>query len=502
MIENYVLEVRGISKAFPGVQALDQVSIAFKAGEVHTIMGENGAGKSTLVKILMGIYHADQGQIFLDGKEIKPQNPKQAMEMGISMVHQELNPVLDMQVAENIFLGREPKKGPSALRIVDKRRMLRKTEALMKSLGIAIPADVSMRQLSVAKMQLVEIIKAISLDSKVIIMDEPTSAITEKETEVLFSQIRALQAKGVAIIYISHKMDEIFAISDTITVLRDGKHVATKPVNELDEAALITMMVNRRIDDIYPKRQATIGEEILRVDKLSWGKRVKDVSFHLRKGEVLGVAGLVGAGRSELIETIFGIHRKDSGDVYIENKKVDIRHPQDAIAKGMALITEDRKRTGLNLATTVEENISLVALKSLTAKGMIKAKEEATTADRYIKLLDIKTPSRKTPVISLSGGNQQKVVLSKWLLSEPRIIFFDEPTRGIDVGAKREIYVLINELATQGHAIVMVSSELPELIGMSDRILVMREGEYSGTVEKAEFSQDLIMSYASRIAAR
>lgn len=499
----YVLEMKNICKSFPGVKVLENVNLQIKPGEVHALMGENGAGKSTLMKILMGIYKADQGSIVLQGQETVIHGPKDAMGKGISMIHQELNTLLDMEVAENVFVGREIlRKGFSKMKIVDLDKMREETARYFREMSIDIDPKAKMRTLSVAEMQLVEIVKAISLNSKIIVMDEPTSAITEKEAQVLFAQIDRLKKQGVAIIYISHKMDEIFRISDTITVLRDGEWIGTKPASELDDNSLIKMMVGRELTDIYPKEPAPIGDVILEVKNLSRGKKVKNVSLTLRKGEVLGIAGLVGAGRSELVETIFGLYPKTGGEIFLNGKKADIKNPKEAIKNKIALITEDRKLTGLNLIASVKENISIVSLSKMSKKGIIDKKRENEVAEKYIKELKIKTPNGNAIVGNLSGGNQQKVVLAKWLLDEPEIIIFDEPTRGIDIGAKRDIYLLINELAKEGKAVIVISSEMAEVMGISDRIVVMCEGELKGEVQRDEFSQELIMSYASNIEGR
>lgn len=499
----YVLEMKDICKSFPGVKVLENVNLQIKPGEVHALMGENGAGKSTLMKILMGIYKADKGSIVLQGQETVIHGPKDAMGKGISMIHQELNTLLDMEVAENVFVGREIlKKGFSKMKIVDLDKMRDETARYFREMSIDIDPRAKMRTLSVAEMQLVEIVKAISLNSKIIVMDEPTSAITEKEAQVLFAQIDRLKKQGVAIIYISHKMDEIFRISDTITVLRDGQWIGTKPASELDDNSLIKMMVGRELTDIYPKEPAPIGDVILKVKDLSRGKKVKNVSLTLRRGEVLGIAGLVGAGRSELVETIFGLYPKTGGEIFLNGKKTDIKNPKEAIKNKIALITEDRKLTGLNLIASVKENISIVSLSKMSKNGIIDKKRENEVAEKYIKELKIKTPNGNAIVGNLSGGNQQKVVLAKWLLDEPEIIIFDEPTRGIDIGAKRDIYLLINELAKEGKAVIVISSEMAEVMGISDRIVVMCEGELKGEVQRDEFSQELIMSYASNIEGR
>ena len=496
----YVLELKNIYKSFPGVKVLEDVTLQVRPGEVHALMGENGAGKSTLMKILMGIYKADQGSIFLEGKETAIHGPKDAMSKGISMIHQELNTVLDMEVAENVFVGRELlKKGMEKLKIVDIARMREETGKYFREMNIDIDPRAKMRTLSVAEMQLVEIVKAISLNSRIIVMDEPTSAITEKEATVLFAQIERLKKQGVAIIYISHKMDEIFRISDTITVLRDGQWIGTKPAKELDNDMLIKMMVGRELTDIYPKDPVEIGDVILEVKNLSRGKKVRDASFSLRKGEVLGIAGLVGAGRSELVETIFGLYPKTGGQIFLHGKEVHIKSAADAIKNKMALITEDRKQTGLNLIVSVKENIASVSIGKLSTHGIVNDKKINEVSEKYIRELKIKTPDGNAIVGNLSGGNQQKVVLAKWLLDEPDIIIFDEPTRGIDIGAKRDIYLLINNLAKEGKAVIVISSEMAEVMGICDRILVMAEGRINGEVRREEFSQEVIMGYASNI---
>lgn len=493
-----ILEIKQVNKSFSGVKVLEGVSFQLRPGEVHALMGENGAGKSTLMKILMGIYKADSGHIHMKGEEVHITGPHDAIAKGISMIHQELNPVLDMEVSENIFIGREIlKKGYEGLRIVDKASMRREAGKLFREMAVDIEPSALMRQLSVAQMQLVEIVKAISLSSEIIIMDEPTSAITDREVDVLFRQIQKLKEQGVAIIYISHKMDEIFRIADRITVLRDGQLVGSDSIGQMSRERLIKMMVGREISEVFPKVNVTPGEILLEVRNIQMGKKVRDVSFDLRAGEVLGIAGLVGAGRSELVECIFGVRGRHNGSIRIKGADVHIRHPKDAVKAGMALITEDRKSTGLNLKASIEENITIVHIDSLASLGVIDRKQEAELAEVYMEKLRVKAFSRKAPVISLSGGNQQKVVLAKWLLTEPDIIIFDEPTRGIDVGAKRDIYILIGELAKSGKGIVVISSELPEVMGISDRILVMCEGRVTGEIQRSEFSQEAIMGYAS-----
>lgn len=492
---DYILEMKGIVKTFPGTKALDNVSLQIYPGEVHALMGENGAGKSTLMKILMGIYTRDTGEILLHGKPVVFKNPKEALDSGIAMIHQELNPVLDMQVYENIFIGREQR---TKLGLVDKKAMREATATLLEKLDIPISPTAYMRNLSVAECQLVEIVKAISVGAEVIIMDEPTSAITNKEIDTLFTQIERLKKQNVAIIYISHKMEEIFTICDRITVFRDGCYIGTGSAAELDNEKLIKMMVGRDITEIYPKSEVEIGETVLEVKNMSRGNRVKNVGFSLKKGEILGIAGLVGAGRSELVETVFGVAAKDNGEVWVNGKKVEIRSPKDAINQKIALITEDRKVTGLNLIGSVAENISQVAIKKVSSGGVINKATENKTADEYIEKLRIKTFGRSQMVGSLSGGNQQKVVLSKWLFSQPDIIILDEPTRGIDVGAKRDIYLLIGELVKNGKAVIVISSEIPEIMGLCDRILVMAEGHITGELQRHEFTQEKIMELAAK----
>ncbi|MFV0527839.1 MAG: sugar ABC transporter ATP-binding protein [Lachnospiraceae bacterium] len=496
----YALEMKNISKSFSGIKVLNDISLNVKAGEVHALMGENGAGKSTLMKILLGIYKADTGNIRFNGEEIHVHNPREARDMGISMIHQELNVLLDMEVAENVFTGRELlKKGFEKFKIVDRERMREETQKYFDEMEIDIDPKAHMRELSIAQMQLVEIVKAISLRARILVMDEPTSAITEREAVILFRQIDRLKAQGVGIVYISHKMDEIFKISDTITILRDGEWIVTKPSHELDEDSLIKYMVGREISEIYPKEPTTIGDVVFEVKGLSRNKKFDDVSFALHKSEVLGIAGLVGAGRSEVVETIFGMYQKSAGSVYLDGSEVIIKHPLDAIRHRIALITEDRKHTGLNLRASVKENISLVGIGDiLSSHGILDAQKEKKAADTYISELKIKTPSRDAMVENLSGGNQQKVVLAKWLLKDPEVIIFDEPTRGIDVGAKRDIYLLINKLAKQGKSVIVISSEMPELMGITDRIIVMCEGKVTGEVGRDQFSQEIIMGYASR----
>ena len=493
-----LLEMRGIAKSFNRNPVLDDVNLTVGRGEVHALMGENGAGKSTLMKILMGMLPADAGEIRLEGQPFLPRNPRDAMDHGLAMIHQELNPVLDMEVSENVFLGREIRRfGRGPFGVVNLSAMRRGCQELFDRFAIPLSPSARMRDLSVAQMQLVEIVKAISLSSKVVIMDEPTSAISEREVAILFRQIDALRAHGVSIIYISHKLDEIFQIADRISVMRDGVLVASDATSAFDRASVIRHMVGREITNYVPKETVPIGDVILEVRHLSWGQRVRDVSFSVRAGEILGIAGLVGAGRSETVETLFGIRPAASGEILIHGRTQPIHAPGTAIKHGLALVTEDRKMTGLNLLGTVEENISLAAIDRIARFGVIRKSEEHALAEDNIARLRIKTWSRDALVSSLSGGNQQKVVLAKWLVTQPDIIILDEPTRGIDVGAKRDIYLLIGELASQGKAVIVISSELIEIMGLADRIVVMAEGRITGELERDAFSQERIMEFAT-----
>ena len=497
-MSDYILELRHLSKSFSHVKVLNDVSLNFRRGEVHALMGENGAGKSTLMKIIMGIHAADAGEVLLDGSVTTIRNPRAAMACGIAMIHQELNPIRDMDVSENVFVGRELLKfSLGGLSVVDLPRQRRATTSLFDSLGISINPKALMRNLSVAQTQLVEIVKAISLSAKVVIMDEPTSAITDNEVKTLFEQIERLKKNNVAIIYISHKMDEIFKIADRISVLRDGNCVGTFPAREIGSEALIKLMVGREIKDFIPKATAEIGEVVLEVDHLCCGKKFRDVCFSLHAGEILGISGLVGAGRSELAECIFGISRPTAGEIRINGQKLKLRNPREAIIKRLAMVTEDRKFTGLNLKASVQDNITIVGLPELCRLGVVNKAAEQKVADKFIDQLKIKTSSRHAMVSSLSGGNQQKVVIAKWLQTVPDIIIMDEPTRGVDVGAKRDIYVLIGELAKAGKAVLLISSELPEIMGLSDRIIVLAAGRLTGEIDRCDFSQESIMRYAS-----
>ncbi len=497
MGEELLLRMTGISKAFPGVQALDDVHLDVEAGTVHALMGENGAGKSTLMKVLAGIYHADAGTIWFNGADVSIPDSSKALKLGISMIHQELSPVPAMMVAENIFLGREPL---NRFGMVDRGQMIAKAQALFDKWGIAINPRATMRSLVVAQMQMVEIAKAISYDSRLIVMDEPTSAISEREVAHLHRMIKSLKESGVAVIYITHKMDEVFKISDKVTVFRDGKHVATIPAADLDRQKLITLMVGRELTHLFPKEDVPIGEIVMSVRGLTRHGVITDISFDLRRGEILGLAGLMGAGRTEVLEALFGVTKVDAGEVTVNGKVVHIKSPSDAINAGMGLLTEDRKKTGIMGALSVRDNMVVAALARFSPGGILRPGmiEAAARAER--DALDIKTPSLSQLIKNLSGGNQQKVLVSRWLLTSPEILMIDEPTRGIDVGAKSEIHKLMSGLAKQGKAILMVSSELPEILGMSDRVLVMAGGRITAEFSREEVTQEKVLEAATLVA--
>jgi inositol transport system ATP-binding protein len=494
MTDEFLLQMHGIDKVFPGVHALDHVDLNVRAGTVHSLMGENGAGKSTLMKVLIGMYQPDGGTITFGGNQVTIPDTSTGLGLGISMIHQELSPVPEMTVAENIWLGREPL---TKFGLISRREMKRATQALFDRWEILINPSKQMKELSIAQTQMVEIAKAISFDSKLIIMDEPTSAITETEVAHLHRMIGQLRATGTAIIYITHKMDEVFKISDDITVYRDGKHVATLPASELDRDKLITLMVGRELTHMFPKLEAEIGDVVLKVEHLHRGSVVKDVSFELRRGEILGFAGLMGAGRTEVLETIFGVFKADSGTISINGKQTTINQPTDAIDAGLALLTEDRKLTGIMGVLSVRDNMIMAALPKYSPRGFLSRRRIDKDCQAQREALALKTPSLDQLIQNLSGGNQQKVLISRWLLTLPDILMIDEPTRGIDVGAKSEIHRLMSTLAQQGKAIIMVSSEMPEVLGMSDRVVVMHEGKVSGVVDRADATQERIMQLAT-----
>ncbi len=491
-----ILTMKNIDKSFPGVHALDHVDFELKRGEVHALMGENGAGKSTLMKVLTGIYTKDSGTITYEGREVEFHNTHDAQAAGIVIVHQELNMVGDLTVAQNIFIGREFKKGF----MIDDRKMIQESKKLFDELHINIDPKAKMSDLTVGKQQMCEIAKAISHQAKVIIFDEPSAALTEKEIEDLFAIIRDLRKQNLGIIYISHRMDEIKVITDRVTVMRDGAYVGTLITDECTKEDIINMMVGRVIYE-DPKTHSMVPADapvVLKVEHLNAGKMVQDVSFELRKGEILGFSGLMGAGRTETARALFGADPKTGGDIYINGKKVTINSPEDAVKNGIGYLSEDRKRFGIVVQKTITENSTLATLPKYMSGLFINKGAEKEVTEKYIKELDTKTPSADQLVVNLSGGNQQKVVIAKWLVRNCDILIFDEPTRGIDVGAKNEIYKLMNRLAAEGKSIIMISSEMTEILRMSDRIIVMCEGKKTGEISIEEATQEAIMDKATR----
>lgn len=494
MNSEYILEMNHITKTFSGVTVLHDVTFQVRRGIVMGLMGENGAGKSTLMKILQGVYTPTEGNIMFNGQQLEVSNINQALLKGISMIHQEMSPIPDMTVAENIYIGREPK---TKLGFVDEKKLKEMTRELLEDLELNFSADTKMRDLTIANMQMVEIAKAISFNSKLIIMDEPTSAITEREVANLFRIIRRLKENGTTIIYISHKMDEILEITDEITVLRDGYKTGHDLSKNLTQDELIQMMVGRSLDSMFPKTFAPIGEVILKVENLTLKKYFHNISFEVHRGEIVGFAGLVGAGRSEVLETLYGLRHAESGRVYIKGTEVHIKNPQDAINHGIGLLTEDRKASGCFLPLGVKENIIMPTVKQFKKTIFVDDKRIEEEAEKQKKNLGIKATSLEQHIVYLSGGNQQKALVARWLVNNPDVLIVDEPTRGIDVNAKAEIHKKLCELANQGKAIIMVSSEMPEVIGMSDRIYIMHEGEMTGELKRNEFSQELIVKMAS-----
>jgi methyl-galactoside transport system ATP-binding protein len=492
----YLLEMHDLTKKFPGVLALQNVTLRVKAGTVHALMGENGAGKSTLMKCLFGIYSMDGGRILLDGQEVSFSNSKQALENGVSMVHQELNLVRQQNVMDNIWLGRFPKKGI----FIDEKKMYEDTSAIFKDLDINIDPRSKVSTLSVSEMQMLEIAKAVSYRSKIIVMDEPTSSLTEKEVDHLFRIIRKLQSDNIAIIYISHKMEEILKISDEVTIMRDGKSIATKEANELTTDEIIKLMVGRDLSQRFPEKINEPKEVILKVSNLTASTQpsFSNVSFELRKGEILGIAGLVGSKRTEVVESLFGMRALQTGSIELHGKMIQNDSPQSAIKNGFALVTEERRTTGIFPELSISFNSIIANLpRYKTKSGFLSNRKVYDDTQWVIDSMKVKTPHQKTAIGSLSGGNQQKVIIGRWLLTNPEILLLDEPTRGIDVGAKFEIYQLINELAAQGKGIIMISSEMPELLGVTDRILVMSNGKAAGIVNTATTSQEEIMRMAA-----
>ncbi|TZE80288.1 sugar ABC transporter ATP-binding protein [Calorimonas adulescens] len=489
-----LLEMAGITKKFPGVKALDNVQLVLEKGEVLSLLGENGAGKSTLMKILSGVYRMDSGEIRVDGKPVEIKNVWDAARLGIGIIHQELSLVPDLTVYENIFLGRES-KNPFTRRL-NKGYLIRESERYMEELGIKMDVKQLAKNLSVAEQQMVEIAKVLSMDCRIIIMDEPTDALTTNEVKKLFEVIRALKSNGKGIIFISHKIEEIFEIADSVEVLRDGRYIGTRAVKDTTPDELINMMVGRELKDKFPKVKADAGDVVLEVRSLSVPGMLNDINFNVKKGEVLGISGLMGAGRTELGKTLFGVYRH-SGDILLEGKPINIRSPEDAIKAGIVYLTENRKEEGLFLDKSVSYNITLAKLRDFTGglNRVLKPKERRAVSE-LIERLRIKTPTQSQLVGNLSGGNQQKVSLARWLLTGPKVLILDEPTRGIDIGAKVEIYNIINNLKSSGTAIIMISSELPEILGISDRIIVMHKGRITGELNDFEATQEKIMKYA------
>jgi len=495
--EKFLLEMKGITKSFPGVKALDGVDIKLRKGSVHALMGENGAGKSTLMKCLFGIYKRDSGQIILDGKEVEFSSAYEALHSGVSMVHQELNQVLTTRVMDNIWLGRFPKKGL----FVDEEKIYNMTLEIFKDLDINIDPKAKLDKLQVSEKQMIEIAKAVSYDSKVVVLDEPTSSLTEKEVEHLFRIIRNLKNKGVGILYISHKMEELDQIADEVTILRDGKYIATRDINDITVEQIINLMVGRDLTNRFPAKESIPGETILKVEGLTAKQQpsIKDISFELREGEILGIAGLVGSKRTDVLETIFGAREKESGHLYLRGKEIDNSNPHKANNNGFALITEERRETGIfgDLSVSFNSIISNI-FEYRKNNRLLDDNKISKDVDWVIESMSVKTPKKKTKIQSLSGGNQQKIIVGRWLLTNPEVLLMDEPTRGIDVGAKYEIYQLMIELTNNGKGVVMVSSEMPELIGITDRIMVMSNGRIAGIVETKTSTQEDILRLTNK----
>lgn len=490
-----VLVMRGITKSYPGVKALKGVNFDLLPGEVHALVGENGAGKSTLMKVLAGAEPRDSGELMVNDRSVDSLTPGRAQELGIAIIYQEFNLVPYLSIAENIFLGREPKGMlPGFVSYGD---MNGQAGDLLRRLNVNLDPRREVASLAVADQQMVEIAKALSQEARIIVMDEPSAALTEHELEALFDLIRSLRAEGRSIVYISHRLEEVFAIANRITVMRDGEEVSTLPVGQVTRDSLIRDMVGREMTETFPTREANIGEPMLEVKGLSRAGILTDIDLTVRKGEIVGLAGLVGAGRTELARCIFGADRYDTGEILLAGKAIRVRCPKDAIAHGIGLVTEDRKQQGLVLGMAVRENTTLANLQNLTSFGFVQGGRERSVTAKYIKDLAIKTPSAEQTVRNLSGGNQQKVVLAKWLFTESKLLIFDEPTRGIDVGAKYEIYLLMHELAAKGNGILMISSELPEVLGMSDRVVVMHEGRIGGELPREKATSEAVMHLAT-----
>lgn len=493
-MDDYILEVKNISKTFPGVKALSDVNFRVRPGSVHALMGENGAGKSTLMKILYGIYTPDKGgEVYLEGKKFKPTGPIDAIRSGLTMVPQEISPAQNLTVADNFYLGREIGRTG----FLDQAKMNKRSLETLEELGISIGVKVLMENVSVAKAQLIAIATAVSYDAKVIIMDEPTTALTEAEVSKLYNIIKEVKKRGIAIIYISHKLDEIFETSDEVSVLRDGEYIGTKNINEIDKEGLIEMMVGRPMSDMFDREEVPIGDVLIEVKNLQKTGKFQDVNFEVHKGEIFGIAGLVGAGRSEISEALFGYKPADSGEIIVNGHHVTINNPNDAIANKIGFVTEDRKATGLFLNLNITDNIIMPDMSPYLKNLLISTGLIQNVAENQKDALRIKTPSVNEITDNLSGGNQQKVLLARWLILEPDILILDEPTKGIDVGAKAEIYKIMVELAKMGKAIIMISSDMLELLAMSDRIMVMAEGKATGILTKEQASQEIVLKLAA-----
>ncbi|AXU59545.1 ABC transporter family protein [Clostridioides difficile 824] len=493
-MSNIILKLSNIAKEFPGVRALDNVNFELFHGEVHALLGENGAGKSTMIKILTGAHSKTSGKFIFEGKEIEHISPDISKKIGINAIYQELTVFDELTVAQNIFMGKEI----NGKVLTNDKKMNEEAKKIFDNMGIDINPNSLVKELSIAQKQMVEIARVLSSETKVLIMDEPTSSISKKETEILFRLINDLKESGVSIIYISHRMEELFEICDRITIMRDGKTISTLNTKDVSsEEELVNLMIDRKLDQFFPKRKVEIKEEIMRVENLTKNNVFNDISFNIRKGEILGIGGLVGSKRSEIVEAIFGLRTYDSGKIYLNNEEVKFKTPSDAIENGLGLITEDRKGTGLFLQMSVKENTTMAGLKKISKfKSIIDRKKEKEILEKYIEALKIKTPHMNQVIQSLSGGNQQKAIIARWLLLQPDILIMDEPTRGIDVNAKAEIYNLMGDLVESGVSIIMISSEIPELISMSDRIMVMREGHISGFLEGEEMVENNVLKLA------
>ncbi len=489
-----ILEFKNVNKSFPGVKALDDVSFCVKRGRIHCFIGENGAGKSTMMKVINGMYKPDSGMIMFDGKEWSPKSSAQSRLQGIAMIHQELNIIPDMTILQNMYLGKEIFQKNHLL--MDDRRMEKEAEEYLEQQGLFYDLNKKMKDISLAEAQIIEIIKAISCNAKIILMDEPTSSLTEKEVRFLIKKIFELKEKGITIIFISHKMEEVFAIADDISIFRDGKHIVSGPASAFTRSSIIEKMVGREMKEVYPPRTPKYGKVLLKVEGLSRKGVFQDISFEVRGGEILGVSGLVGAGRTEIARAIIGLDKKDKGDIYCDGKKLNVKDINDSIKSGIAMISEDRKRYGLVLLRDIEENIGLVALKHKFKRKVIPLREERKLVSRMMKDFAIKAPSPLTQARTLSGGNQQKVVLAKWMAVSPKVLIMDEPTRGIDVGTKYEIYKMMNQLTDSGMAIIMINSDMEELLGVSDRIMIISQGKVAGELSREDATPGMIMNMA------